>query len=74
VSMDEEVRMRMAYRWILSVVLVTVSLTFSVVDLELSGVTWSATSVDGISMKMYASRISRGTYCRGDPCGWRQTC
>jgi hypothetical protein len=65
----------MAYRWTLSPTPVTVSLTFSVVDLELSGVTWSATSVTSVSMGLRAGvEDERGTYCRGDPCGWRQTC
>ena len=50
--------MRMAYRWTLSAPPVTVSLTFSVVDLELSGVTWSATSARSVSMRMQALRMS----------------
>jgi len=63
------------YRWTLSAVPVTESLTFSVVDLELSGVTWSATSVASVSMRLHAGvGDERGTYCRGHPCGWRQTC
>jgi hypothetical protein len=46
-----------------------------VVDLELSGVTWSATSVASVSMRLHASVEEEcETYCRGDPCGWRQTC
>lgn len=40
----------MTNRWTLSTVPVTVSLTFSVVDLELSGVTLSATSGIGVSV------------------------
>lgn len=65
----------MTYRWTLSAVPVTVSLTFSVVDLELSGVTWSATSVACVSMRLHTGVEDEcGTYCRGDPCGWRQTC
>lgn len=42
------------YRWTLSAAPVTVSFTFSVVDLELSGVTWSATSVASVSMRLHA--------------------
>lgn len=41
---DEE-----TYRWTLSTVPVTESLTFSVVGLELLGVAWSATSVRWVS-------------------------
>lgn len=52
----------MTYRWTLSAVPVTVSLTFSVVDLELSGVTWSATSVASVSMRLHAGMEDvRGT-------------
>lgn len=41
---DEE-----AYRWTLSTVAVTESLTLSVMDLVVLGVTWSATSVRSVS-------------------------
>jgi hypothetical protein len=45
-----------AYRWTLSPAPVTVSLTFSVVDLELSGVMWSPTSARDVSGSLQALR------------------
>jgi hypothetical protein len=45
-----------AYRWTLSLAPVTVSLTFSVVDFELSGVMWSPTSVRVVSGSLQGLR------------------